>query len=259
MNNLRKNIAITFSIGCAIFIIELAFSDKGFQFESTQELLIWFSFDQLYSFVLGFSNLFYFKYLEKRDWKIGDRLKRISAGVLGSIVITVTGLFVLRLLTAVVYEKRSIEQFIATETVWNYQFGLWITLTILAIFHFIYFYNKYQKNKVTESQLVAKTESAKFESLKNQLDPHFLFNSLNVLTSLIEENPKSAGKFTTKLSKVYRYVLEQKDKDLISLEDELKFAKSYMELLKMRFEDGITFSIPEIVSDPALKIVPLAL
>ena len=80
-----------------------------------------------------------------------------------------------------------------------------------------------------------------------------------MLTSLIEENPKSAGKFTTKLSKVYRYVLEQKDKDLISLEDELKFAKSYMELLKMRFEDGITFSIPEIVSDPALKIVPLAL
>jgi two-component system LytT family sensor kinase len=259
MNNLRKNIAITFSIGCVIFIIELAFSDKGFQFESTQELLIRFSFDQLYSFVLGFSNLIYFKYLEKRDWKIGDRLKRISAGVLGSIVITVTGLFVLRLLTAVVYEKRSIEQIIATETVWNYQFGLWITLTILAIFQFIYFYNKYQKNKVTESQLVAKTESAKFESLKNQLDPHFLFNSLNVLTSLIEENPKSAGKFTTKLSKVYRYVLEQKDKDLISLEDELKFAKSYMELLKMRFEDGITFSIPETVSDPALKIVPLAL
>jgi hypothetical protein len=80
-----------------------------------------------------------------------------------------------------------------------------------------------------------------------------------VLTSLIEENPKSAEKFTTKLSKVYRYVLEQKDKDLISLEDELKFAKSYMELLKMRFEDGILFSIPETVSDPELKIVPLAL
>jgi two-component system LytT family sensor kinase len=259
MNNLRKNIGITFSIGCAIFIVVSTFSDKGFQFESAQELLIRFSFDQLYSFVLGFSNLIYFKYLEKRDWKIGDRLKRISAGVIGSIVITMTGLFVLRFLTTAVYEKRSIAQFIATETIGNYQFGLWITLTILAIFHFIYFYNKYQKNKVTESQLVAKTESAKFESLKNQLDPHFLFNSLNVLTSLIVENPKSAEKFTTKLSKVYRYVLEQKDKDLISLEDELKFAKSYMELLKMRFEDGITFSIPETVSDPELKIVPLAL
>jgi len=110
-----------------------------------------------------------------------------------------------------------------------------------------------------KQEIVAKTETAKFESLKNQLDPHFLFNSLNVLTSLIGENPNQAERFTTKLSKVYRYVLEQRNKDLVPIEEELKFAKTYMELLGMRFEDAVKFNIPDIISTNELKIVPLSL
>jgi hypothetical protein len=197
--------------------------------------------------------------LEKRNWEENERIKRIATGFIGSIVITLVGLFFLKMFTAIFFNGASFNEFIAAQNFKNYVFGIWITLTIITTFHVIYFYNRYQKRKVKESQIVAKTESAKFESLKNQLDPHFLFNSLNVLTSLIGENPNQAEKFTTKLSKVYRYVLEQKDKDLISLEEELKFAKSYMELLQMRFEDGIKFTIPEEVSDPELKIVPLSL
>lgn len=60
-----------------------------------------------------------------------------------------------------------------------------------------------------------------------------------MLTSLIDENPTMAQKFTTSLSKVYRYVLEQKNKELVSLEEELSFAKTYMDLLKMRFENSV--------------------
>src|SRR5690606_34737643 len=90
-------------------------------------------------------------------------------------------------------------------------------------------------------------------------DPHFLFNSLNVLTSLIDENPEQAQKFTTSLSKVYRYVLEQKNKELVSVEEELEFAKTFIGLLKMRFENGIHFEIPETTSNPEAKIIPLSL
>ena len=86
-----------------------------------------------------------------------------------------------------------------------------------------------------------------------------MFNSLNVLTSLIEENPDSAQKFTTSLSKVYRYVLEQKNKDLITVDEELNFARTYMSLLKMRFEDSIVFEIPDKASNPESKVVPLSL
>jgi hypothetical protein len=180
-------------------------------------------------------------------------------GIIASVVVSLTGLFLLRMLTATLINGISVSEFLSAESYRNYSFGLAITLIVVLIFHVVYFYNKNQKKKVKESQIVAKTESAKFESLKNQLDPHFLFNSLNVLTSLIGENPGKAEKFTTKLSKVYRYVLEQKDKDLISLTQELAFARSYMQLLQMRFEDAVRFEIPARVSHEEVKIVPLSL
>jgi hypothetical protein len=151
------------------------------------------------------------------------------------------------------------KDFIARESFEHYHFGLWITLVILAVFHIIYFYNRYQQNRIKEQKVIAGTASAKFDALKNQLDPHFLFNSLNVLTSLIEENPSSAQKFTTSLSKVYRYVLEQKNKELVTVDEELQFAKTYMSLLKMRFEDSIIFSSPDHSFNPESKVVPLSL
>ena len=80
-----------------------------------------------------------------------------------------------------------------------------------------------------------------------------------MLSSLIYENPDSAQKFTTALSKVYRYVLEQKNKDLVTVDEELEFAKTYMSLLKMRFEDSIVFEIPNQASNPESKVVPLSL
>ncbi len=258
MNKKSKNILIVFIIGTIVFIIGNVFYG-GFQFNNFNDFLINFSFYQLYSFVIGLSNIAFFTYLEKRKWNENERIMRIVTGVVGSVIITLICLFILRMFTAMTMSNKTFYEFIANDSFKNYQFGLWATLTIVIIFHFIYFYNKYQQKKVKESQIVAKTETAKFESLKSQLDPHFLFNSLNVLTSLISENPRQAEKFTTKLSKVYRYVLEQKDKDLIPLEDELKFASTYMELLKMRFEDGIHFSIPDKVSNSELKIVPLSL
>src|SRR5690606_386497 len=106
---------------------------------------------------------------------------------------------------------------------------------------------------------VGRTASAKFDAHKNQLDPHFHFKNLNVLNSLIEEDPNQAQKFTTSLSKVYRYVLEQKNKDLVTVDEELAFAKTYIRLLKMRFEDSIVFEIPDQSSNPEFKIVPLSL
>lgn len=253
-----KNIIITFIIGCSVFVIGNLLS-SGFNFETVNDFLINFVFYQLYSFVLGYSNMYFFDYLEQRKWKKEDRIKRITIGILGSTAITLIGLFILRALTAILMNGKTFTEFIANEKFAYYQFGLWITLTIVAIFHFVYFYNRYQQNKIKEQKVIAGTASAKFDALKNQLDPHFLFNSLNVLTSLIEENPENAQRFTTSLSKVYRYVLEQKNKELVTVDEELEFAKTYMSLLKMRFEDCIVFDMPEKVSNPDSKVVPLSL
>ena len=201
----------------------------------------------------------YFGYLDTLKWKSTDRIKRFIVGIIGASVITLIGLFLLRSLSSVFYYGNSFDKFITNESFENYTFGLWITLTIVVIFHVFYYYNEFQQKKLKEQKVIAGTASAKFDALKNQLDPHFLFNSLNVLTSLIEENPKSAQKFTTALSKVYRYVLEQKNKDLVTVDEEFQFARTYMSLLQMRFEDSIIFEIPDHAINPESKVVPLSL
>ena len=258
MNSNLKNIIIVFVIGTLTFIVGSGFFNR-FQYEGINDFILEFAIYQLYAFLLGFSNIVYFKYLEEIKWQEGSMLKRIVVGLTGAVLITIVGLFIIRLASSVFLKGNSLSDYLNNERIENYYFGIWATLTVVIVFHIIYFYNKYQKTKVKESQIVAKNQTAKFESLKNQLDPHFLFNSLNVLTSLIGENPGQAEKFTTKLSKVYRYVLEQKDKDLISLDEELKFAKSYMQLLQMRFEEAIEYNVTDAASDPELKIVPLSL
>jgi hypothetical protein len=141
----------------------------------------------------------------------------------------------------------------------NYIIILIITFVVSLFFHAIFLYRKLQENKVKEQKIIAGNASAQFETLKNQIDPHFLFNSLNVLSSLIEENPENAQRFTTSLSKIYRYVLEQKDKELVPLQDEVDFAKTYIKLLTIRFENSLTYSLPESPIDPEAKVVPLSL
>lgn len=258
MKKITKNIIITFIIGCAVFVIANLLYGK-FQFNSTSEFLVNFSITQLYAFVLGLSNMYFFDILEKRQWKKNDYKKRIVLGILGSTTLTLFNLFLLRAITSMTLNGLSFNEFLLNEKIRYYQFGLWITLTIVVIFHIIYFYNRHQQNRIKEQKVIAGTASAKFDALKNQLDPHFLFNSLNVLTSLIDENPEQAQKFTTSLSKVYRYVLEQKNKELVTVNEELQFAKTYMSLLKMRFEDSIVFSLPEQATNPESKVVPLSL
>lgn len=253
-----RQILITFIIGCIVYIIGELLSDR-FSYDSIQDFLIDFGFYQLYAFLLGYSNMYFFDKMNAYKWKKNSTLKRIIAGIIGSTLITLIGLFFLRLFTYFVFGGTSVEEFIANDKLEYYYFGLWITLAIVSVFHIIYFYNKYQQNKLKEQKVIAGTASAKFDALKNQLDPHFLFNSLNVLTSLIEENPHQAQKFTTSLSKVYRYVLEQKNKELVTVDEELQFAKTYMSLLKMRFEDSIVFTMPAQAKNPESKVVPLSL
>ena len=254
---MKKNIIITFCIGTIVFIIG-SYYFNDFKFENANELLVAFIFYQLYSFVLGFSNMLFFSLLHKKEnfkkWYV-----KTAIGIFGSGLITLTGLFFLRCFTSVVYNGNSLSFFLEHETLYAYQFGLWITLTIVIIFHVFYYYNSFQKQKLKEQKVIAGTANAKFDALKSQLDPHFLFNSLNVLNSLIEENTDKAQEFTTGLSKVYRYVLEQKNKELVSLAEELAFAKSYMSLLKMRFEDSLQFESPELSLDNESKVVPLSL
>ena len=216
----------------------------------------------MYSFGLGFIQGILNDYLSKKwDW-VEDTNSRIWAGIIATIIYTVPVVLLINYVNFIVISGNNPDQFFRGFYVWQHIFYIILSFGISAFLHarsFMIEWKKSVKQESTKQEIVAKTETAKFESLKNQLDPHFLFNSLNVLTSLIGENPAQAEKFTTKLSKVYRYVLEQRNKDLVPVSEELKFAKTYMQLLGMRFEDAVQFHIPDEISDSDLKIVPLSL
>jgi len=143
--------------------------------------------------------------------------------------------------------------------VMNYVMIGLITVAFLSIFYFLEKKRQSFESEIIKESTKAETATAQFETLKNQLDPHFLFNSLNVLTGLIEENPEKAVDFTTALSKTYRYLLEQKDKEVVPLEDEIKFATTYINLLKLRFEDSIHFHLNMMDFNENEFIVPLSL
>lgn len=218
-----------------------------------------FGYTMLYGVVLYLINAAVFMRLDKIFKADRFTPKRIIVGFISSFVVTIAAIFLLRVFEDVIIEGSTFAAFFKKETMANYLVASVITLIVTLAIHAFYFYKAYNENRVKEQKVIAGTASAKFESLKNQIDPHFLFNSLNVLSSLIEENPDNAQRFTTSLSKIYRYVLEQKDKELVSVEEELQFAKTYMNLLKMRFENSISYEIPTDFDSLEAKVVPLSL
>lgn len=103
------------------------------------------------------------------------------------------------------------------------------------------------------------TATARLQALRSQLNPHFLFNSLNTLSSLVHRDADAADDFIQQLAKVYRYVLEHSDHDLVPLHAELAFVESYVYLLRTRFKEGlcVEICIGEILQD--LRLPPMTL
>ena len=247
-------IKITLIFGLFFFVVNGEYSLKT--------LLITVGISGMYSFTLGFGQGLMNDYLgSKWSWTTNTN-QRVISGVLATILYTVPAILLINYILFILIQGNEASAFFRFPMVWIHLFWIIFSFGVSAFLHargFMLEWKKAASVESTKQEFVAKTETAKFESLKSQLDPHFLFNSLNVLTSLISENPKQAERFTTKLSKVYRYVLEQRNKELTPLTEELRFAKAYMELLQMRFEDAIQFEIPVTVSNEELKIVPLSL
>ncbi|MEL6942221.1 MAG: sensor histidine kinase [Bacteroidota bacterium] len=138
-------------------------------------------------------------------------------------------------------------------------------LSVLAITYFIgiflsgrSFLMNWRASEIKAAQLQAAQTAAQYESLQNQVNPHFLFNSLNVLSSLVYKDQDLAAKFIKQLSKVYRYVLEVKNKEVVTLETELDALEAYIFLLKIRFAKGLIIE-NQLSKKESIQLVPLSL
>ena len=108
-------------------------------------------------------------------------------------------------------------------------------------------------------QTKQEADKSKFETLKSQINPHFLFNSLNSLSSLIHIDIDKADEFTNKLSKIYRYILDHQDDELVTLKEEMEFIDEYIYLQSIRFDNNFFVEIEDISSSENRMIIPLSL
>ncbi len=133
--------------------------------------------------------------------------------------------------------------------------AIFVTIAVIAMDIGYQFFKAWKQSLMEVEKYKTESANAQLQNLKNQLNPHFLFNNLSVLTSLVYKNQDKAVEFINELSKVYRYVLENKSAELVRLEEELAFLDHYIYLLKIRFEDGISF-VMDIDKNAASRFLP---
>ena len=133
-----------------------------------------------------------------------------------------------------------------------------VNLFLHSINAIVFFMNKSKKADLEKEMLLKESAEARFAALRNQINPHFLFNSFNVLSTLVHKNPETASKFIEQLSKVYRYLLSNQNNRVVTLQQELDFLDAYIYLLKIRFGNNLNIN-NEIDSQESLHIAPATL
>lgn len=141
----------------------------------------------------------------------------------------------------------------------NVIYATLINLFLHLVNAILFFFREYRLQWSKAEELRRSSEEAQIQLIKNQVNPHFLFNNLNVLSGMVIKNNPEANHFIEEFSKVYRYILNNQQKELVPLRSELEFIQPYIFLLDKRFGEGlhITVSIPEKYSN--YHVVPASL
>ena len=143
--------------------------------------------------------------------------------------------------------------------IWAYVSMAIVNIFLTLLIEGIYRYDKWRENLKETERIKKLFTQSQLLGLKSQVNPHFLFNSLNTLSSLIEEDEKEAEKFLNQMSKVYRYMLQGDDEQFVSVETEIKFIESYIYLLRKRYGQSLEVNLRIAPEDHDKLIPPLSL
>lgn len=200
---------------------------------SLNQFLVVGSFSSLLWIFLWKGNAELSGYLEtKIDW-FNQPIKSLAILSLGTIVYTTCVIFLLMQ----IYARLADVDF--GDSILTIYLATLITIVISLFMHGRSFLISWKESALNAEKLKRESVTAKYESLKNQVNPHFLFNSLNALTSLVYEDRDKAAKFIKQLSDVYRYVLDTRDMEVVTIAEEIKFLESYLYLQQIRFGDNL--------------------
>lgn len=165
---------------------------------------------------------------------------RAVLGVFGNLLYVLLVVFVMNyFFTIIILKANYIEVLLSGKLTSNMIYTTLIATFISLFFHARGFFLAWREAALQNEKLKNEGLNSKLESLKSQINPHFLFNSLNALTSLVYDDQEKAVDFIQRLSDVYRYVLKNKGNELVSLREELAFVNSFVDLNKVRFGDNL--------------------
>jgi two-component system LytT family sensor kinase len=133
-----------------------------------------------------------------------------------------------------------------------------ISFAVSLIFLVVAFFQYWKKSLLEAERFKAEMLQYKYEALQNQINPHFLFNSFNVLSDLVYEDQHKAIAFIRQLSQLFRYVLDSRDRELVTIKEELEFIEAFSYLLQTRFEDKLIIQ-QEFEAREDEMIVPMTL
>ena len=174
IDKLIKEFPRAFIISNLVFVVLLVFKiAAGVAIEFNSSLVVFYLYTTLYSFSLYYANAFLFIVLDEQFVHNRFSAQRIGLGLLFSFLISTVIIFSLRILEDVFIEGESWNNFINTNHRFDYFISIVMTFLVTLVFYVFYFYKSFRQNKVQEQKIIATTANAQFESLKNQIDPHF--------------------------------------------------------------------------------------
>lgn len=221
-----------------------------------QRLLYSTIFTVLAGILISYPNLLIINFLNNRySWE-NKPLKRIFI----QIVLTVfTAVIISVFITLLAHWVDNYNEIINNVLISNALIFSVVNIILMIILEALIFFKERNDVKEVAKKLENELIQIKFEVLKNQINPHFLFNSLNVLSGLIESDLNNAQKFIDEFSLIYRYVLETIEKSVVSLNEELDFIRSYIFLQQMRYGDYLKINIDITANLLELYLPPLSL
>ncbi len=184
-------------------------------------------------------------------------LARMIIGLLSHVLFTIFVVFVLQLLVELL-SNDPLDTFNLKKLLEYSLPSVIITLIIVTLMTAIKFFKSWRNLAVRHEKLKTEAMTSKYAALKNQVNPHFLFNSLNVLSGLVYKDTDLSAQFIRKLAEVYRYVLNTQEKEWVTLREELEFVNSFVFLQKIRFGQHLNLHI-KISESNQYKIIPMSL
>lgn len=210
------------------------------------------------SIVIWWGNAFIVDLLEYKYSWFEQPKTRVTLGVLLSLIYTIIAFTFIQAILSYLFYDYPIKESISNISARNLYVPVAVTAIIALSVHLVAFFDRWRKVELEKEILKRKHLASKFETLKSQVNPHFLFNSLNALSTLVYKDQDLAADFIQQLSKVYRHVLDTQEKRIVPLSIELKALEAYIFLMKIRFGENLKMNF-DLPKTKEFRIAPLAL